>query len=281
MSPLINIPMTDEEKLQRRKELLQMPTVSVANASGSITRKTDGFLFDNLEINDGQYADSLLYADILTECHDLSAWWAYAQNTPDKMLPNTVILYQMMHRLYTLRNDRQTRDVRTEALDMLRNDQNSHVYNGTMIIYNKDGLEATIQHLQPDGVLPEKTIKNIQLIIPEFDKGKNSNRAYIRLAEERPESKLEKIIPPLLQALPLLQGLFGAHAEETITVMQYVTSRKNNNLTEVWLSVPAIQNRCPYTLTSYINRYNNLMIDAATSLHNTCRARAIKVEAIR
>ena len=249
-------------------------TATTASGRG-IIRDGSWYVFESLEITPGRYAHIALNTALLDGKKDQPTWWSYAQKTPGVIIPNGVIEYQMMHRLFTLRNDPSKRDVCAGALAVLREDwTKNYPHLGTRIDYVPNSLEATIQHLQPD-----KTISPVSLTIPAFTPHKSdANWSYLILAKEQPENKLSTMEPLPPAALLVLRGLLGAHAEEAGAVCQYVSPRKDSNLREVRLWVPSAQNRSsPRALVLGVGSNDRFYVDADGSIVNDWPARGVAV----
>ena len=273
IKPLITVNVDPVRREERLKALLAGQTVAPENHTGGrVLAEHDGFLFERLSVAGKQY-DFFLPKALLDGKKDQSSWWSYAQATPDVVLPNGVILYQMMHRLYSLRND--LRQQGAGALAVQRDDwAKNYPHLGTRIDYIPGNLEATIQHLQPD-----KTVSALSLTMPVFTPHESDpNWSYLVLAKEQPESKLgtKESLPP--GAWPVLQGLLGAHAEEVGAVCQYVSPRKDGNmLREVRLWVPGAQSRKPRALVLGVNGNGRFVIYASGNINDNRPARGVAV----
>jgi hypothetical protein len=214
-----------------------MPSPRPTTSGGGIVCDGDRYVFENLEVGTGRYEHIALNTALLDSGNkrNQTQWWDYAK-TSDEVLPNGVI-YQMMHRIYSLRNDAGMQDVCNGALQVLREDWATHYpHTGTRIEYGA-GLEATIQHLQPD-----KSIVPVTLGVPAFTRH-DDKWSYVTLAAEQAESKLGTMSTLPTGALPFMAALLGSHAEEAGAVCQYVSTRKSGKLREARLWVPMAANR--------------------------------------
>ena len=160
----------------------------------------------------------------------------WLQREGDSTIINSRDLYQMMHRLYSLRNE--DNDAVNNCISLLREDfTKNYPHTGTKINYS-NGLEGTVSHLEPD-----KSIWTSEpIIIPEFARLDN-NWSCLVLAKEQSESKLGNIEEIPDNAKPILEALLGNYYEDFGAVAQYLATRKNNNLREVRLWVPTAANR--------------------------------------
>ncbi len=200
------------------------------------------FVFDNLEFSPNRNGTIRLSTSLLDNPSkkNQTAWWTQVQNNPaGGVLYNGVTLYQIAHRLFSLRDDPAYQEVNAQLQTLLQQDWQTHYpHTGTRINYGTD-LETTIEHLQPDGsILP------IQIDVPEFTIfPNNDNWSYLVLANEQPESELGTVEPIPSAAVPLLENLLGSHYEEACAVFQYLNTRKDGNLREVRLWVPSVKAR--------------------------------------
>ncbi len=160
------------------------------------------------------------------------AWWK-----SKNVVPNSIIWFQCLRRIYDLRNDSKYAKALKPCITGLRkNFDDFYLHTGTKIAYG-DGLCATIYHLQPD-----HTISEINLEVPEFTRFDN-NWSYLVLAQERSESDLENVESIPAEAAPVLQALLGDRSEQAGSVFSYLASRKDDDLREVRLWVPTVTNR--------------------------------------
>ncbi|MBI4017054.1 MAG: hypothetical protein HY363_05170 [Candidatus Aenigmarchaeota archaeon] len=205
---------------------------------GSFRQEGDDFVFNNLPGIKGEVKLLGTLAD--GGCEKLqSDWFEYSKiNTEGVVVPNSRVLYQIMRQLYHSRNCTELQKVVASCVNFFRTnyDASKWRHTGSKVLY-KTGLEATIQHLQHDG-----SIQATDLDIPEFTRA-NDAWSYFVLAPEQLESALGKTNPVQQNAKQVLEELLGEGYEEAGAVFQYVSSRKNNNLREVYLWTPTTTNR--------------------------------------
>src|SRR3989338_6087566 len=188
------------------------------------------FIFQNLQQNEYKLEKKLLDNGIKK---DQPNW---LQREGDETIINSRDLYQMMHRLYSLRNE--DNEAANNCISLLIKDfTKNHTHTGTKINYDH-GLDGIVSHLQPD-----KSIWISEpIIIPEFTRLGN-NWSYLILAKEQPESELGNVEEIPDNTKPVLEALLGNYYEDFGAVAQYLATRKNNNLREVRLWVPTAANR--------------------------------------
>ena len=206
-------------------------------AEPSLTQDGDRFIFHNLPYLSGTLPSVQLLPLLdngASKTHD--AWRAYAAKN-NLSIPNSVLWYQMLRQLY------HARDAGNAAVDDLVQELHSEfdtyfLHTGTKIRYGS-GLDARIDHLEPDG-----SLRQVALDIPAFTHY-DKHWSYLTLAPEQPVSSFGKVSPLPAGAPPVLEAFFGAGYEEAGAVFQYAASRKDNGQTlrEVRLWVPSATNR--------------------------------------
>lgn len=226
-----------------------------AKSSRDISIRSDGdyFIFPDI-----QYAPGLIGDIAITKkCLENGAikthvgWKQYSlENSNGIVVPNSQIIYQIMHRLYELRNDINSKKIVEMCVRGLRNDSEEFsLKTETKIIFGF-GLETTVEHLQLD-----KSVQSINVEIPEFVRH-NNKWAYLSLANEQPESELGNVEPIPDKAKPVLEALLGKGYEELGAVCQYIASRKNSLLREVRLWVPTANDRNTVRALAFGGDYN-------------------------
>lgn len=208
---------------------------------GSISVEDTGFMFKQLEIASGTYLDVLLHSSLLAgdATKTQSKHWEYVQKKKDGVvLPNGQLLYAMMHRAYTLRDKPEAAETVSSLRTLMKIDwESKYPHTGTRIDYVQGSLEATIQHLQPDG-----SVTPFPVVIPEFTQ-ETTNWSYLILAREQPEASLGVMEELPDNAHPFLETLLGPHYQDAGAVFQYMSSRKSDNLRQVRVWTPTLANR--------------------------------------
>ena len=185
--------------------------------------KGDEYVFSNLP-----YLTGTLLSVSLTPLLDNSAskthdqWRTYAAAN-NLSIPNSVLWYQMLRQLY------HARDAGNAAVDDLVQELHSEfdtyfLHTGTKIRYGS-GLDARIDHLEPDG-----SLRQVALDIPAFTHY-DKHWSYLTLAPEQPVSSFGKVSPLPAGTPPVHEAFFGAGHEEAGAVFQYAASRKDNGQT--------------------------------------------------
>ena len=247
--------------------------------SQGVSHNDDWFTFENLELSPGQNETIKLNTSLFPgQSQNQQWWWTLAQSNPAAGVPyNGVILYQMAHRIFTLRDDRAYQKEVSELQNLLQEDwQTEYPHTGTKLTYGTN-LETTIEHLQLDG-----TIISTQVNVPEFTVyATNDNWSYLVLAKEQPESELGTVETIPSEAIPLLETLLGAHYEEAGAVFQHLSTRKNGNLREVKLWVPSTKARpCQRALVLGVGNYDGFNISTLDDITNAGPARGVVAQKI-
>lgn len=236
----------------------------------------DWFVFDNLELGSQRNETIRLNTSLLENPSKKTqtSWWSQVQNNPvGGALYNSVTLYQMAHRIFTLRDDPEYEEITSQLQSLLQQDwQTNYPHTGTRLNYEKD-LETSIEHLQPDG-----SILSIPINVPEFTiYANNDNWSYLTLANEQPESQFGTVEPIPSEAAPILENLLGSHYEEAGAVFQYINTRKNGNLREIRLWVPSFKVRpCKRALVfGVLDGSSRFNIDAGGSVVSDGPARGV------
>lgn len=217
-------------------------SIPYAKGSRNLSIKSDA---DYFVFTDIQYAPGLI-GDIALSKNPLEngaikthiGWKQYSlENSNGIVVPNSQIMYQIMHRIYELRNDVNSQEIVEMCMRGLRNDSYTFSLNTeTKIIFGL-GMETIVEHLQLD-----KSLQSINVEIPEFRKF-SDNWSYLILAKAQPESELGNVEPIPDKTKFVLETLLGEGSEEVGAVSQYIALRKNNLLSEVRLWVPTANNR--------------------------------------
>ena len=164
-------------------------------------------------------------------------WRDWSKSPENKeVVPTVRMVYQIMRRLYELRDNQELQEVRDACIALFREDIAKNVpHTGTNITYGQN-LEGTINHLQPN-----KTDLPINVDIPEFEIHKdNDNWSYLILAKEQPESDLGNVEQIPEDAKPFLEALLGEGYEQVGAVCQYIDSLTDTgNLREIRLWTPS------------------------------------------
>lgn len=244
------IPKNALDKLARRYGLGQYagtittrpPVNSGATAltSQRILDDGQGFVFEHLQLAPHQYQTVRLNYALLDGGSNKTQtqWWDHSKSSTDAVLPNGIVIYQMMRRLYSLRDDPGMQDTITAVRELMKADwSNPWRHSGTRINYQPGSVDAVVEQLQLDG-----TITSQSLPIPAYEKF-DDNWSYLIMAQEQPESALCTTASLPATALPVLEALLGPHADEAAPVFQYLSTRKGTNLREVRLWTPMLANR--------------------------------------
>lgn len=209
--------------------------------TGSISVEDTGFMFHQLEVASGKYLDVLLQSSLLAgdATKTQPKHWEYVQKKKDGVvLPNGQLLYAMMHRAYTLRDKPAAAETLSSLRNLMKIDwESKYPHTGTRIDYVQGSLEATIQHLQPDG-----SVTPFPVAIPEFTQ-ETTNWSYLILAQQQPAASLGVMEELPDNAHPFLETLLGPHYQDAGAVFQYMSSRKDDNLRQVRVWTPTLTNR--------------------------------------
>ena len=170
-------------------------------------------------------------ADTSDKTHD--DWRNYSrENKENIVVPDSEILYQVMRRLYHLKENTETK----KCVGYLRQNQKYNTHTGTKIMYGY-GLNATINHLKLDG-----NVQTREVVIPKFTQYEY-DCSYLVLAETQAKVELGTVKTLPENAKPVLEGLLGEGYEEVGAVLQYMNPCNDVNLCRVYLWVPTQQNR--------------------------------------
>jgi len=203
----------------------------------SLRKAGNDYIFSNLA---GFSGDVTLLADRLDggNSKTYDQWRDYViKNKDNIIIPSSVLLYQLARCLYNLRDNSQHQNIVQECAQMLREDWDRKIpHTGTKITYGS-GIEAVINHLQPD-----KSSSSISLDIPELTRFDN-DWSYFVLAPEQAELQPSTNYEMPKQVSPVLHALFGEGYEQAGEIFQYFASRKNGAFREVRFWVPTESNR--------------------------------------
>lgn len=173
-------------------------------------------------------------------------WAKFSKSNSDKSaVADIEILYQILRRLYCLRNNEKYQHITQECRASLREifDKNDYFITSTGIRYGQQ-LDAAISHAGPSGDIITSTVD-----VPEFN-AQNEECSYLDLAPEQSEPLLGNVSPLESRENQLLQKLLGAGYMQAGAVLQYCVSEvctsqrsREGQLRPIRLWVPTAKRR--------------------------------------
>jgi len=162
------------------------------------------------------------------------------ENIKSWEVPEIELFYQLMRRLYGLRNDKEYFPIAQECTEMLRKQFNdSYLMTFTRIKYNK-GLEAIVGHRSPRLTPTKSSI----IKIPEFKRHDIGDElSYLVLADKQSKNKTGAAQPMPNNAKLTLKTLLGRSYEQAGDVFQYFSALKGRKFKETRFWAPTAENR--------------------------------------